>query len=93
MGLPLTMTPNYESGECQFAFGISPTEEEERDAMNTPCLSRCPSGGGLRSLHDRSLEKDQWLEDLNNLALRERGASCVFDVSDKKEDKSMLTNA
>ena len=88
MGLPLTMTPDYETGECQFAFGVSPTEEEERDAMNTPCLSRCPSGGGLRSLH---LGKDQWIEDLNNLAQRKTGASC-FLMSDTKENESMLTN-
>jgi len=52
MGLPLTMTPDYETGECQFAFGRTPTDEEESEARNTPCLSRCPSSGGMREWHD-----------------------------------------
>lgn len=78
MGLGLTMTPNYETGECQFAFGVLPTEEEERDARKTPCLSRCPSGGGLRGLHnDGSSGKAQWLIDLNQLATI-KSANCVM---------------
>lgn len=52
MGLPLTMTPDYETFECQFAFGKTPSEESELDAKNVPCLSRCPSSGGMRSWHD-----------------------------------------
>mmetsp|Transcript_13382 Transcript_13382/g.27335 ORF Transcript_13382/g.27335 Transcript_13382/m.27335 type:complete len:416 (+) Transcript_13382:151-1398(+) len=73
MGLPLTMTPNYETGECQFSFGRVPTEEEERLARDTPCLRRCPSGGGMRSWHDGKLYDDyggdgKWLEDLKALA-------------------------
>mmetsp|Transcript_23565 Transcript_23565/g.54816 ORF Transcript_23565/g.54816 Transcript_23565/m.54816 type:complete len:143 (+) Transcript_23565:582-1010(+) len=52
MGLPLTMTPDYETFECQFAFGRTPTEATEREAKNTPCLSRCPSVGGMRAWHD-----------------------------------------
>ena len=51
MGLPLTMTPNYETYECQFAFGRTPSLEEEIEARNTPCLSRCPTSGALRALH------------------------------------------
>lgn len=51
MGLPLTMTPNYDTHECQFAFGVTPTQQNELDAMNTPCLSRCPTVGSLRKLH------------------------------------------
>jgi len=43
MGLSLTMTPDYDTGECQFSFGRIPTIEEELKAKNTPCLSRCPS--------------------------------------------------
>ncbi|KAL3774191.1 hypothetical protein ACHAWO_000471 [Cyclotella atomus] len=77
MGLGLTMTPDYATGECQFAFGVLPTEEEEREARNTPCLSRCPSGGGLRSFHNAAPEREEWLEDLNKLALAQ-GASCVL---------------
>jgi len=52
MGLPLTMTPNYETGECQFSFGLTPTKVEEFDAKNTPCLSRCPTAGRMRVWHD-----------------------------------------
>ena len=51
MGLPLTMTPDYETHECQFAFGVLPTEQSELDAKQTPCLARCPSVGALRKLH------------------------------------------
>jgi hypothetical protein len=43
MGLKLTMTPDYETGECQFSYGLTPSPEEELKARNTPCLSRCPS--------------------------------------------------
>lgn len=51
MGLPLTMTPDYETYECQFSFGVTPSEAGEIDARNTPCLSRCPSSGGMRQWH------------------------------------------
>lgn len=52
MGLPLTMTPDYETYECQFTFGLAPDEASELEAKNTPCLSRCPSAGGLREKHN-----------------------------------------
>ncbi|KAL3761463.1 hypothetical protein ACHAW5_001393 [Stephanodiscus triporus] len=68
MGLPLTMSPNYDTGECQFVFGKMPTEEEERDARATPCLMRCPSGGSMRSWHNGKGNGDeQWLMDLATL--------------------------
>jgi len=74
MGLALTMTPDYETGECQFAFGKLPTEEEERLAKDTPCLMRCPSGGSMRSWHSNDRVSDengtgslQWLDDLREL--------------------------
>lgn len=51
MKLPLTMEPNYETYECQFSFGLTPAAEDERQATDTPCLSRCPSAGGLRRKH------------------------------------------
>ena len=52
MGLPLTMTPDYETYECQFNFGVMPSEQGELDSKNTPCLSRCPSAGGMRAFHN-----------------------------------------
>lgn len=51
MGLPLTMTPDYETYECQFSFGLTPSPELELEAKNTPCLSRCPTSGGMRKWH------------------------------------------
>lgn len=75
MGLPLTMTPDYETGECQFAFGKVPTEEEERLAKDTPCLMRCPSGGSMRGWHaagsmgDKNEGRSQWLQDLQQLEI------------------------
>jgi hypothetical protein len=52
MGLPLTMTPDYDTHECQFTFGVMPDTKGELDAKNTPCLSRCPSAGAMRKWHD-----------------------------------------
>jgi Beta-carotene isomerase D27-like, C-terminal len=52
MGLPLTMEPNYDTFECQFSFGKTPTDETEALAKSTPCLTRCPAVGSLRRLHD-----------------------------------------
>ena len=43
MGLPLTMTPNYEDFSCQFSFGVMPTAEGELEAMATPCFAMCPT--------------------------------------------------
>lgn len=57
MGLPLTMTPDYETFECQFAFGKMPDEQSELEAKNTPCLSKCPSAGGLREWHNDNNNK------------------------------------
>ena len=54
MGLPLTMTPDYETYECQFNFGVMPSEQGELDSKNTPCLSRCPSAGGMRAFHNNN---------------------------------------
>ena len=61
MGLPLTMEPNYETHECQFSFGLTPTLEDEIEARSTPCLKRCPSSGGVRQRHledQRSVRDD-----------------------------------
>lgn len=89
MGLALTMTPDYETGECQFAFGKLPTEEEETLAKDTPCLMRCPSSGRMRAWHDGKgtvgsigSGSEKWIEDLNALAeLQEKqtgSISCVL---------------
>jgi Beta-carotene isomerase D27-like, C-terminal len=43
MGIDLLMEPNYETYECQFSFGTSPTAETELAALQTPCLAACPT--------------------------------------------------
>ena len=78
MGLPLTMTPDYATGECQLAYGKLPTEEEERRARETPCLARCPTAGSMRSWHDGRAgtsgtgRNELWREELEALARQRR---------------------
>jgi Beta-carotene isomerase D27-like, C-terminal len=55
MGLPLTMTPDYDTHECQFSFGVIPSEGGEQEARNTPCLSRCPTSGAMRQRHSEGM--------------------------------------
>ncbi|WIA15386.1 hypothetical protein OEZ85_002048 [Tetradesmus obliquus] len=43
MGLPLTMTPNYEDFSCQFSFGKAPLPQQLDEAFSTPCFQQCPS--------------------------------------------------
>jgi len=54
MGLPLTMEPDYDTFECQFSFGVAPTEATEAAARATPCLMRCPTAGALRPNHNNN---------------------------------------
>lgn len=43
MGLPLTMTPNYEDFSCQFAFGKTPGPQDTDEAFISPCFAQCPT--------------------------------------------------
>ncbi len=43
MGVPLRMIPNYESFECVFEFGVTPTDADTEDARKVPCLGTCPA--------------------------------------------------
>lgn len=43
MRVPMRMTPNYETFECAFEFGYSPSEEEEQAARAVPCFAACGS--------------------------------------------------
>jgi hypothetical protein len=54
MGIPLTMTPDYDTFECQFSFGVSPDAMGEEEVKNTPCLMRCPTAGAMRSWHNNN---------------------------------------
>ena len=61
MGLPLTMEPDYDTFECQFSFGVAPTEATEAAARATPCLMRCPTAGALRPNHNNNDDKNDGL--------------------------------
>ncbi|CAB9515460.1 expressed unknown protein [Seminavis robusta] len=43
-GVPLSMTPNFETGQCQLAFGVEPLALEDDPTMPSGCLTRCPVG-------------------------------------------------
>ena len=43
MGVPMRMIPDYQTYECRFEFGISPTPEDEEEARNVSCFSQCTS--------------------------------------------------
>jgi len=43
MGLPLTMTPNYDDYSCQFAFGKTPPALSQDPISTSPCFSVCPT--------------------------------------------------
>jgi len=43
MSVPMRMIPDYETFECVFEFGNSPTPEDEADARSVSCFSNCPS--------------------------------------------------
>ena len=90
MGLPLTMTPDYETHECQFAFGRLPTQQEEIDAKNTPCLSRCPTSGGLRKMHDNDHDGGDdsvVLKENENNVVQVASTSCQFMESSTPNKK------
>ena len=96
MGLPLTMEPDYETYECQFSFGLSPTLQDELDAKGTPCLSRCPSSGGLRSKHMKKDEDSFPLENssigTSTCSLSCEASKCFMmdDQSAKRDVKQMI---
>mmetsp|Transcript_26242 Transcript_26242/g.47618 ORF Transcript_26242/g.47618 Transcript_26242/m.47618 type:complete len:352 (-) Transcript_26242:5-1060(-) len=82
MGLPLTMTPNYETGECQFSFGLTPNEAEELDAKMTPCLMRCPTGGSMRSWHNNGDRSNS--PPLNSCTFMDDGNKSMEDNDESK---------
>jgi len=42
-GVPLTMSPNFETGECSLVFGQEPLPIEEDPTIPAGCLTRCPA--------------------------------------------------
>jgi len=50
LGLPLTVSPNFETQECQWSFGEIPVVPAEDPTFPRGCLSGCPSRGLLKDL-------------------------------------------
>jgi len=48
IGLPVTLTPNYETFECQFSYGATPPDAADDVAFSTPCFRQCPASETLR---------------------------------------------
>ena len=59
MGLPLTMTPDYDDFSCTFAFGLTPPPVFDDEAMRVACFSQCPTAkaptGELSNCHQIEL--------------------------------------
>ena len=47
IGLPVTLTPNYETFECQFSYGATPPDPADDVAFSTPCFRQCPASETL----------------------------------------------
>eukprot|EP00741_Cyanophora_paradoxa_P007559 tig00001155_g7311.t1 len=45
LGVPLKMTPDFETYECQMSFGVRPDPPEEDPALVAGCLASCPVRG------------------------------------------------
>jgi len=49
IGLPMTMSPNFDTFECTFSFGRAPPGPADSDSFTSPCFKQC--GAALRSAH------------------------------------------
>jgi len=50
LGLPLTVTPNFETQECQWSFGEVPVVPEEDKRIPAGCLTGCPTREVLKEV-------------------------------------------
>jgi len=41
VGLPLRMTPDFETGSCKFEFGMAPLPRDQDPVFSTPCYLGC----------------------------------------------------
>ena len=48
LGVPLTVSPNFETQECQWSWGETPLPPDEDPALPRGCLVGCPSREQLR---------------------------------------------
>lgn len=49
VGLPVTLSPNYETFECQFTYGATPPAIEDDEAFKTPCFRQCPASSTMKA--------------------------------------------
>jgi hypothetical protein len=61
LGVPLTVTPNFDTQECQWSWGETPLPPSQDPAFPKGCLSSCPSRGILKQ-NQLNLDKN----DINN---------------------------
>jgi len=52
LGLPLTVTPNFETQECQWSFGEHPIDVDKDPRIPRGCLSECPTREALVSMRE-----------------------------------------
>ncbi len=52
LGLPLRMTPDYETNSCQMTFGVLPLPREQDPALQKGCLAECALGKKFASVHN-----------------------------------------
>jgi beta-carotene isomerase len=46
-GVPLSMKPNFETGECQLAFGVEPLAIADDPTLPSGCLNWCPAASTI----------------------------------------------
>ena len=43
MGLPVTLSPNFEDYSCEFKFGVIPVDLKDDPILQSPCFELCSS--------------------------------------------------
>ena len=52
LGMPLAVSPNFETQECQWSFGEAPRPVAEDPALPPGCLAGCPTRHGLAAARE-----------------------------------------
>jgi hypothetical protein len=59
LGLPLTVSPNFETQECQWSWGEIPLEPSQDPSFPKGCLIGCPSRGLLKEITSGNTNKSE----------------------------------
>jgi hypothetical protein len=54
LGLPLRMTPNFETKSCQMSFGVPPLPIQDDPAHQSGCLAACKMSGSFKGNNSNS---------------------------------------